>query len=119
MASASSLGRLPGALPGRKDRYIFTAMGQLINVRLDDEHLRRVQALRARGIVISDLVRDAIDARYEALAAADEKPVAATIVAALFEQHPDQPGRQPRDYDVHDRRAAREAIRARRTRKRP
>jgi hypothetical protein len=94
-------------------------MGQLINVRLDDEHLRRVQALRARGIVISDLVRDAIDARYDALAATDEQPAAAAIVAALFEQHPDQPGREARNYDVHDRRAAREAIRARGNRKRP
>lgn len=101
-----------GRLARRKDAYIFTGMsGHLINVRLDETYLRKAQALRDRGIVISDLVREAIDERFDQLVGADEPREVKGLIARLFAEHPDDATHRPRGYDVHDRRAARAAIR--------
>jgi hypothetical protein len=69
--------------------------------------------LRARGVVLSDLVREAIDARVDALEKAAAPGRARALVARMLEQHPDPDDLPPRDYDVHDRRAARAAVRRR------
>ena len=82
---------------------------RLVNVRLDAARLRKAQALRRRGIALSDVVREAIDARYGQLQSTPRSDVKA-IVNRIFDEHPD-PGDLPeRDYDVHDRQAARRAI---------
>jgi len=81
----------------------------LINVRLDSERLRRVRTLRERGVRLSDIVRQAIDDRFLQLrseSGADAK----TLIRRMFEQFPDPPGLPARGYNVHDRRAARQAI---------
>ena len=85
---------------------------RLVNVRLDEGRLRKALELRRQGIALSDVVREAIDERYARLRAPDERDAAA-IVQRLFEQHPDPPDLPTRDYDVHDRQAARAAIRRR------
>ena len=85
--------------------------GRLVNVRLDEERLRKARKLRERGVVLSDLVREAIDARFEEVAAARASAGGRAIVARLFEEFPDPPDLAPRAYDVHDRRTARAAIR--------
>ncbi len=92
---------------------------RLINVRLDPERLRKARRLREQGVTLSDVVREAIDARYEALRIAARPSDTIALVERLFERHPDPPGLPDRDYDVHDRRAARVAIerRLRRTRR--
>ena len=41
--------------------------GTLFNVRLDPDRRRKVRALRARGIALSDVVRAAIDERFATL----------------------------------------------------
>jgi hypothetical protein len=69
--------------------------------------------LRARAVVLSDLVREAIDARVDALEKAAAPGRARALVARMLEQHPDPDDLPPRDYDVHDRRAARAAVRRR------
>jgi hypothetical protein len=69
--------------------------------------------LRARGVVLSDLVREAIDARVDALEKAAAPGRARALVARMLEQPPDPDDLPPRDYDVHDRRAARAAVRRR------
>lgn len=83
---------------------------RLINVRLDRERLRKVRSLRARGIVLSDLVRQAIDERYEAPAGRRTATQVPAVVARIFARYPDPPGLPARAYDVRDRRAARRAI---------
>lgn len=83
---------------------------RLVNVRLDAERLRKTQTLRARGFALSDLVRQAIDERFTELRQSESPPDVKTIVRRIFEQHPDPPGLPSRDYDVHDRHAARGAI---------
>jgi len=81
----------------------------LINVRLDPERLRRVRTLRERGVNLSEVVRDAIDERFLRLRS-EPKADARTLIRRLFEQYPDPVDLPPRDYDVHDRVAARRAI---------
>jgi hypothetical protein len=84
---------------------------RLVNVRLDEERVRKAQTLREHGVPLSDVVRAAIDERFAALRRSGSRPDVRTIVGGIFEQYPDPPGLAPRDYDVHDRRAARAAIR--------
>jgi len=85
---------------------------RLINVRLDAERLRKARALRARGITLSDVVREAIDARFDALEKSAPARDPRAIVKQILAAYPDPPDLPPRPYDVHDRRAARDAIRA-------
>lgn len=82
---------------------------RLINVRLDTERLRKAQALRERGVALSDVVREAIDERFLELRSESKQDVKA-IIQRMFDQYPDPPDLPPREYDVHDRRAARKAI---------
>jgi hypothetical protein len=84
---------------------------RLINVRLDEERVRKVRTLRERGIALSDVVRQAVDERFAALRRSESPRDVRAIVRELFERYPDPPGLAPREYDVHDRRAARVAIR--------
>jgi len=79
----------------------------LLNVRLDPERLRKAQVLRECGINLSDVVREAIDEKFLRLRS---RPDAKSLIRRIFEQYPDPAGLPPRDYDVHDRDAARQAI---------
>jgi hypothetical protein len=83
---------------------------RLVNVRLDADRLRKAQRLRARGLSLSDVVREAIDERFAALRRSESPLDVRTIVRRIFEQYPDPPDLPPRDYDAYDRRAARVAI---------
>lgn len=83
---------------------------RLVNVRLDEERLRKARRLRESGIALSDLVREAIDARFEQVARARTARDARAIIDRIFERHPDPADLPARDYDVHDRAAARKAI---------
>jgi len=94
-----------------KTGYIYR-MKSLINVRLDAERLRKVARLREKGIPLSDVVREAIDARYGEITARDDGSTAGDILAGILTRYPDPPG-LPRSYDVHDATAARRAIRTR------
>lgn len=84
---------------------------RLVNVRLDEERLRKVRALRQQGVVLSDLVREAIDEKFEAVARASEPRDVDAMLDRIFDAYPDPPDLPPPEYDVHDRRAAAEAIR--------
>jgi hypothetical protein len=83
---------------------------RLVNVRLDADRVRKVQTLRARGVALSDVVREAIDERFAALRRSESALDVRTIVRWMFEQYPDPPDLPPREYDVYDRRTARAAI---------
>jgi len=82
---------------------------RLVNVRLDADRLRKARTLRERGVTLSEVVRTAIDERFAELWEATD-PNPANAVRRIFERFPDPPDLPKRDYDVHDRRAAREAI---------
>lgn len=86
----------------------------LVNVRLDEERLRKAKALREKGIALSDLVRTAIDERYEKYLSSHGPRDVPAIFARLDAEYPisakDLP---PLRYDVHDRRQATAAIRNR------
>jgi hypothetical protein len=79
---------------------------RLVNVRLDEERTRKARALRASGIAVSDLLREAIDRRYEQVVRSPKGLDVAAIMRRIFEEHPDPPNLAPRRYDVHDRAAA-------------
>lgn len=82
---------------------------RLVNVRLDSARLRKAQVLRRRGIALSDVVREAIDARYSQLQSAPRGDVKA-MIRRIFDEHPDPADLPERGYDVHDRQAAHRAI---------
>jgi hypothetical protein len=102
--------RLPN---GVKTSYLYTMSSRLVNVRLDEERVRKVEVLRERGVALSDVVREAIDERFAALRRSESPPDVRAIVRGIFERHPDPPDLPSREYDVHDRHAARAAIRRR------
>ena len=83
---------------------------RLVNVRLDADRLRKAQTLRARGMALSDVVREAIDERFAALRRPESPLEVRTIIRRIFEQYPDPPDLPSRDYDIYDRHAARVAI---------
>lgn len=97
--------------PGVKTRYLYSMSSRLVNVRLDAERIRKARTLRERGIALSDVVREAIDERFAGLRRSESQPDVRALVQRIFEQYPDPPDLPSRDYDVHDRRAARVAIR--------
>ncbi len=83
---------------------------RLINVRLDERRLERARRLRAKGITLSDLVRDAIDRVYESQIESFKPKDIQAIMGQIYREFPDPPGLPPRDYDVHDRHESRAAI---------
>ena len=83
---------------------------RLVNVRLDEERLRKARKLREDGVALSDLVREAIDRRFEERERSRRRVDATAIMERIFERYPDPPNLPSRTYDVTDRRAARDAI---------
>jgi hypothetical protein len=93
-----------------KTEYLYSVSSRLINVRLDQQRLRKARKLKESGIALSDVVREAIDRRFEALRELETPRDVEAIMTRLLEQYPDPPDLPPRTYDVADRRAARAAI---------
>jgi DNA relaxase NicK len=93
-----------------KTRYLYGMNNRLVNVRLDDRLLARARRLRAEGITLSDLVREAIDRQYEQLMKSSRRRDVEAIMKEIYERYPDPPSFAPRKYDVHDRRGARQVI---------
>ena len=83
---------------------------RLVNVRLDAERLLKVRRLREKGVVLSRLVREAIDQRFDSLDEDANSRYVRAILARVFEQYPDPPDLPPRAYSVLDRAEARRAI---------
>jgi hypothetical protein len=90
--------------------HLYSMGTRLVNVRLDEERIRKARALRARGIAVSDVLREAIDHRYERVVRSPKGLDVAAIMRRIFEEYPDPPDLPPRGYDVHDRAAARRAV---------
>ena len=82
----------------------------LVNVRLDQQRIERTRKLRAKGITLSDLVRDAIDRQFEQLVQSTKRRDATAIMRDIYERYPDSSHLEERSYDVHDRTEAASAI---------
>jgi hypothetical protein len=86
-------------------------MARLVNVRLDEQYLRKAAKLRAEGVALSDLVREAIDTKYDqVIRCRRNSDDAGAVLARIFEQWPDPPDLEPVEYNVHERKEARAAI---------
>ena len=83
---------------------------RLLNVRLDEERVRKARTLRERGIALSDVVREAIDERFANLPRSESPTDVQAAVRRIFDRYPDPPDLPSRNYNVHNRRAARAAI---------
>ena len=93
-----------------KTGYIYLMNSRLVNVRLDEERIQKARKLRANGIPLSDLIREAIDQRYEKMAESSKPRDVETIMQDIYDRYPDPAGLRPRGYDVHKRAAAKKAI---------
>lgn len=91
---------------------------RLVNVRLDEARLRKIRRLRAEGIALAEVVRDAIDARHDAITGQPSRHNAADVVRRILEAHPDPARQRRRRYDVHDAASARGGIETRLKRRR-
>ena len=91
-------------------RYLYIMTTRLVNVRLDKQRLERARRLRAKGITLSDLVRDAIDRQYDLLVESSKDRNVEEIMNEIYREYPDPPRMPLRDYDVHNRDQARTAI---------
>ena len=91
---------------------------RLFNVRLDEQRVEKARRLRARGIPLSRLVRDAIDREYEDFIKTGRQRDVTAIMQEIYDQYPDPSGMPARSYDVRRRREARKAILAKLRRKR-
>ncbi|HEX5069073.1 MAG TPA: hypothetical protein VFV78_02570 [Vicinamibacterales bacterium] len=83
---------------------------RLFNVRLDADRLRKARRLRGAGRNLADVVREAIDTEYTALAKPAARSDPAAIVAGIIDRFKDPEEVPVRSYDVHDARAARRAV---------
>lgn len=83
---------------------------KLLNVRLDAEDSSKVQALRRQGVQISELVRCAIRSEYERRRRALRPADVESMLQEIYAAHPVPADLPPRGFDVHDRRAFREAM---------
>ena len=90
--------------------YLYSMSSGLVNVRLDDDRLRKARALRARGMTLSSLLREAIDDRFAQMNARRTRADVVAVMQDIFEQSPDPSHLPPRTYNVHDRKEARDAI---------
>ena len=50
-----------------KTCYLYSMPSHLVNVRLDDNYVRKARRLRQSGVVLSEVVRAAIDQRFNDL----------------------------------------------------
>ena len=96
-----------------KTSYLYAMLGKLINVRLDEERLMKVRRLRADGIAISTIVREAIDQRFAERNRLGLERGAQAVIRETLEEFPPPPDTGRRTYDVHDAKASRQAIRKR------
>lgn len=91
---------------------------RLVNVRLDENRLRKARALRERGVVLSNLIREAIDHRFDQVSGPRMPRDVEGLLARVFERYPDPPDLPPLGYNVYDRTEARGAIRRKLRRRR-
>ncbi len=84
---------------------------KLINVRLDADRQRKANALQKNGMAISELVREAIDAKFEALSKSGRPADAKAWFDELDRNYPVEHLKSPRKYSVHNRLEAASAIR--------
>jgi hypothetical protein len=82
---------------------------KLLNIRLGPSDVARVRALRARGVKLSHLVREAIRAEHDRRTRLTPRNVVQTL-AELYAQHPVALERERQRFDVHHRRRFRKAI---------
>jgi hypothetical protein len=84
-----------------------------LNVRLGNEEKRMAARLRAAGIEISTVVREAIRAEYARRIESVAPEQASVRVRRILEDLPDPPNLAPRDFSTQDRKAMREQIQRR------
>ena len=89
---------------------VSSRAARLVNVRLDEERLRKVRRLRESGVALSDVVREAIDERFSALRERGKSRDVRAVMTRILGQSPDPPDLPRRTYDIHDGKAARAAI---------
>ena len=89
----------------------MAAATKSLNVRIDAEDARKIEALRGEGVEISDLVRKAIREEYKRRHPRPRTPAdVEAMLRRLYEKYPPSPDEPPRTYDVHNAQEARAAI---------
>lgn len=83
---------------------------RLLNIRLDSEDLAKVQALRARGVNVSHLLRQAIRAEHQRRAQLSREGSVEEALAEIYSQHPVAAASKQQRFYPHHRRRFRKAV---------
>lgn len=84
---------------------------KLLNIRLDPEDVAKVRALRAQGVKVSHLLREAIRAEHRRRAGVPRAGEVEAALAAIYTEHPIPRADERQRFDVHHRRRFRSAVR--------
>jgi hypothetical protein len=104
-------GRYTRKLVDVKTVCLYNGNMKLLNVRLNEADAKIAAQLRRDGVEISTLMRQALRAEFERRHRKSRKArKPSEIIVEIIARHPTPPGTPPRDYNVHDRHEAREAI---------
>lgn len=57
---------------------------RLVNVRLDEDRLRKARILREQGLALSDVIREAIDEQFNHLNRSRKARDVSTIIQRIF-----------------------------------
>ncbi len=86
---------------------------KLLNVRLGPKDARIASELKARGLKISTIVREALRARHLEMKPPVNGDDVDAILADIYTEHPAPPGPSEAAIDVYDRRSFQEYVRGR------
>ncbi len=83
---------------------------KLLNIRLDPDDVARVRALRARGVKLSRLLREAIRAEHARRAGVPLGEEVGAALAAIYAAHAAPDAGERQRFGVHHRRRFRRAV---------
>ncbi len=83
---------------------------KLLNIRLGPDDVARVRALRARGVKLSQLLREAIRAEHDRRTQIPRGRDAEEAMAEIYAQHPCGEAGDRQGFDAHRRRRFRKEV---------
>jgi hypothetical protein len=89
---------------------LYSSVMTLFNVRLSEDDAAKVRSLRREGVGFSQLVREALRSRYDSRKRQRKPSDVQRILDSIHARYPDPPDKQPRGFDLRDRKAVKKYL---------